>query len=104
MVCERTGIESADAVIAVSRGVRQDVLDCYPDVKAHRVQVIHNGIDPQIYRPQPSPEPLTRFGIHPTRPLVLFNGLMTRDKVLPLLLAAALNPDRQHQLVPLARR
>src|SRR5260370_30705542 len=99
MVCERTGIESADAVIAVSRGVRQDVLDCYPDVNADRVQVIHNGIDPEIYRPQPSPETLTRFGIDPTRPFVLFNGRITRQKGLALLLAASLKLDRQHQLV-----
>jgi starch synthase len=102
MFCERTGIESADAVIAVSRGVRQDVLDCYPAVNADRVQVIHNGIDPEIYRPQPSPETLTRFGIDPTRPFVLFNGRITRQKGLPLLLAAALKLDRQYQLVIVA--
>ncbi len=102
MFCERTGIESADAVIAVSRGVRQDVLDCYPDVNADRVQVIHNGIDPEIYRPQPSPETLTRFGIDPTRPFVLFNGRITRQKGLALLLAAALKLDRQYQLVLVA--
>ncbi|HEX9562303.1 MAG TPA: glycogen synthase [Candidatus Dormibacteraeota bacterium] len=100
--CERTGIESADAVIAVSRGVRQDVLDCYPDVNADRVQVIHNGIDPEIYRPQPSPETLTRFGIDPTRPFVLFNGRITRQKGLALLLAAALKLDPQYQLVLVA--
>jgi starch synthase len=102
MFCERTGIESADAVIAVSRGVRQDVLDCYPAVNADRVQVIHNGIDPEIYRPQPSAETLTRFGIDPTRPFVLFNGRITRQKGLPLLLAAALKLDRQYQLVIVA--
>src|SRR5258707_10940164 len=102
MFCERTGIESADAVIAVSRGVRQDVLDCYPDVNAERVQVIHNGIDPEIYRPQPSPETLTRFGIDPTRPFVLFNGRITRQKGLALLLAAALKLDRQYQVVIVA--
>src|SRR5260370_7922404 len=73
MFCERTGIESADAVIAVSRGVRQDVLDCYPDVNADRVQVIHNGIDPEIYRPQPSPATLPRFPPHPPPPPLPFN-------------------------------
>jgi starch synthase len=102
MFCERTAIEGADAVIAVSRGVRQDVMECYPAVNPDRIHVIHNGIDPEIYRPQPSPETLTRFGIDPGRPFVLFNGRITRQKGLPLLLAAALKLDRQYQLVIVA--
>jgi starch synthase len=102
MFCERTAIEGADAVIAVSRGVRKDVLTCYPAVNPDRVHVIHNGIDPEIYRPQPSPETLTRFGVDPTRPFVLFNGRITRQKGLPLLLAAALKLDPQYQLVIVA--
>ena len=102
MFCERTAIEGADAVIAVSRGVRQDVLDCYSAVDPGRVHVIHNGIDPEIYQPRPSPETLSRFGIDPKRPFVLFNGRITRQKGLPLLLAAALKLDRQHQVVIVA--
>jgi len=102
LFCERTAIESADAVIAVSRGVREDVLACYPAVDPDRVQVIHNGIDPEIYRPHLSPETLTRFGIDPSRPFVLFNGRITRQKGLPLLLAAALKLDPQYQLVIVA--
>ena len=102
MFCERTAIESADAVIAVSRGVRQDVLDCYPAVDPDRIHVIHNGIDPEIYRTRPSPETLTRFGIDPTRPFALFNGRITRQKGLPLLLASALKLDPQYQLVIVA--
>jgi alpha-maltose-1-phosphate synthase len=102
MFCERTATEGADAVIAVSRGVRQDVINCYPAVNPDRIHVIHNGIDPEIYRPQPSPETLTRFGIDPSRPFVLFNGRITRQKGLPLLLAAALKLDRQYQLVIVA--
>jgi alpha-maltose-1-phosphate synthase len=102
MYCERTAIESAEAVIAVSRGVRQDVLDCYPAVNPDRVHVIHNGIDPEIYRPQPSPDTLARFGINPSRPFVLFNGRITRQKGLPHLLSAALKLDRQYQLVIVA--
>ncbi len=102
MFCERTAIEAADAVIAVSQGVRQDVLNCYPAVKAERIHVIHNGIDPDIYRPQPSPETLRRFGIDPSQPFVLFNGRITRQKGLTLLLAAALKLDRQYQLVIVA--
>jgi len=102
MFCERTAVEAADAVIAVSQGVRHDVLEVYPAVAPDRVHVIHNGIDPEIYRPQPSPETLTRFGIDPNRPFVLFNGRITRQKGLTLLLAAALKLDRRHQVVIVA--
>src|ERR1700682_1612215 len=102
MFCERTAIESADAVIAVSKGVRQDVLDCYPAVDPDRIHVIHNGIDPEIYRPQPSPETLARFGIDPSRPFALFNGRITKQKGLTLLLTAALKLDPQYQVVIVA--
>jgi starch synthase len=97
--CEQTAIDSADAVIAVSHGVREDVMNCYPAVDPDRIHVIHNGIDPDIYRPQRSPETLARFGIDPTRPFAFFNGRITRQKGLPLLLAAALELDPRHQLV-----
>jgi starch synthase len=99
MFCERTAIEAVDGVIAVSGAVRQDVLDCYPAVDADRVHVIHNGIDPEIYRPDPSPETLARFGIDPSRPYAFFNGRITRQKGLPLLLEAALELDPRYQLV-----
>jgi len=99
---ERTAIEAADAVIAVSSAVRQDVLKCYPAVNPDRVHVIHNGIDPQIYEPKPSEETLTRFGIDKSKPYAFFNGRITRQKGLPLLLAAALKTDPRHQLVIVA--
>jgi alpha-maltose-1-phosphate synthase len=102
MYCERTGIEGADAVIAVSSAVREDVLSCYPAVNPDRVRVIHNGIDPEIYRPQPSEETLTRFGIDSSKPFAFFNGRMTRQKGVSLLLAAALKTDPGHQLVIVA--
>lgn len=102
MFCERTAIEAADAVIAVSHGVRKDVLDCYPAVDPGRVHVIHNGIDPEIYRPDPSPETLRRFGVDPSSPYAFFNGRITRQKGLPLLLAAALKLDPRRQLVVVA--
>ncbi len=99
MFCERTAIEAADAVIAVSGAVSQDVMDCYPDADPERIHVIHNGIDPEIYKPEPAPDTLARFGIDPSRPYAFFNGRITRQKGLPLLLAAALNVDPQYQLV-----
>ena len=99
LFCERTAIEAVDGVIAVSGAVRQDVIECYPNVDPKRIHVIHNGIDPQIYRPEASPETLDRYGIDPSRPYAFFNGRITRQKGLPLLLAAALDLDPQHQLV-----
>jgi starch synthase len=102
MFCERTAIEAADAVIAVSHGVRGDILSCYPEVKPESVHVIHNGIDPEIYRPRRSDEALVRLGVDPTKPYAFFNGRMTRQKGLQLLLAAALKMDPRHQLVIVA--
>jgi alpha-maltose-1-phosphate synthase len=102
MFCERTSVDAADAVIAVSHGMRDDVLSCYPNVKPERVHVIHNGIDPEIYRPQRSEEALARFGVDSNRPYAFFNGRITRQKGLQLLLAAALKMDPRHQLVIVA--
>ncbi len=102
LFCERTAIEAADAVIAVSHGVRKDVLETYPAVDPDRVHVIHNGIDPEVYRRQPSAETLERYGVDASRPYAFFNGRITRQKGLTLLLAAALKLDRQHQLVVVA--
>ena len=99
LYCERTAIEAADAVIAVSAGVRKDVLEVYPAVEPARVHVIHNGIDPEVYRRQPSAETLARHGVDPNRPYAFFNGRITRQKGLPLLLAAVLKLDRRHQVV-----
>jgi starch synthase len=99
---ERTAIEAADAVIAVSQGVRKDVIDCYPAVDPRRVHVIHNGIDPEVYRRTPSPETLARYGVDPARPYAFFNGRMTRQKGLPHLLNAVLKLDRRHQVVIVA--
>ena len=104
MYCERTGIEGADAVIAVSHGMRGDVLNCYPALDPSRVHVIHNGIDPEINKPQRSDEALVRLGVDPSTPYAFFNGRMTRQKGLHLLLAAALKMDPRHQLVIVASK
>jgi starch synthase len=96
---ERTAIQAADAVIAVSQGVRKDVLACYPAIDPQHVHVIHNGIDAEIYRPQPSTATLERYGVDASRPYAFFNGRITRQKGLPLLLAAALKLDPKHQVV-----
>lgn len=76
---EKTAIEMADAVVAVSAGTRDDVLRLF-DVDPARVHVIYNGIDPDEYRPTEDPARLVRFGIDPDQPYVLFVGRITRQK------------------------
>ena len=95
--CELTGLESADAVIAVSAAMREDVLACYPHVDPARVEVIPNGIDADQYRPDDETDVLARHGIDVRRPYVLFVGRITRQKGLIHLLNAAerIDPDAQ---------
>jgi starch synthase len=95
--CERTAMESATAVIAVSRGMRADILMTYPGVPADRVHVIHNGIDTEQYAPDPGRDVLDRYGIDPGQPSVVFVGRVTRQKGLQVLLRAAdqLAPEAQ---------
>jgi alpha-maltose-1-phosphate synthase len=97
--CERTAVEAAAAVIAVSNGMRDDVLAVYPAVPADRVRVIHNGIDTSEYRPDPATDVLDRYGVDPGRPSVIFVGRVTRQKGLPVLLRAAGAIDQAAQLV-----
>jgi alpha-maltose-1-phosphate synthase len=96
---ERTGMEAADAVIAVSAGMRDDVLRCYPGVDPSRVHVIHNGIDTEEYQPDLGTNVLEQHNIDPDRPSVVFVGRITRQKGLPHLLRAALSLDPAVQLV-----
>ena len=93
---ERIAIESADAIIAVSRETRQDVLRLF-DVPAGRIHVIHNGIDPDEYRPVAGDDVLARHGIDAGRPFVLFVGRITRQKGIIHLVNAlpALDADLQ---------
>jgi starch synthase len=87
--CERTAILSADAVIAVSRGMKADILRAYPGVDSDRVHVIHNGIAPDEYRPDLATDALERHGIDPAQPYVTFVGRITRQKGVVHLLEAA---------------
>jgi starch synthase len=95
--CERTALEAADAVIAVSAGMRRDVLTAYPSVNPDRVVVVHNGINTEQYAPDRRTEVVARLGMDPDRPSVTFVGRITRQKGLPYLLRAArsLPPDTQ---------
>jgi starch synthase len=96
---ERTAVEGADAVIAVSAGMRDDLLRCYPVVDPGRVHVVHNGIDTEEYQPDLGTHVLEQHGIDPDRPSVVFVGRITRQKGLPHLLRAALSLDPSVQLV-----
>lgn len=86
---ERTAYLAADAVIAVSAGMRADVLDAYPELDPPRVHVVRNGVDAEAYRPVDSPDTVRALGVDPERPYALFVGRITRQKGLPHLLAAA---------------
>ena len=97
--CERTAINEADAVIAVSEGMKTDVLATYPAVDPDRVVVIYNGVDPKAYRPDPGTDIVTRLGIDPNQPSVVFLGRITAQKGILELLAAAHWLDRSAQLV-----
>ena len=97
--CERTAIESAAAVIAVSQGMAADIRVSYPAVPADRVHVIYNGIDANQYRPDQGRDALDRFGVDPAEPSVVFVGRVTRQKGLPVLLRAAEWIDPSAQLV-----
>src|SRR5919198_1786431 len=97
--CERTALEAADAVIAVSQGMRRDVLECYPAIDPDRVQVVYNGVDADEYHPDPATGVLERHGVDPARPSVVFVGRITRQKGVAHLLRAALRIDPEAQLV-----
>ncbi|TKT04122.1 glycogen synthase [Streptomyces lasalocidi] len=96
---ERTAVESADAVVAVSGAMRADILDCYPALDPARVHVVHNGIDTALYRPDHGTDALARIGVDPNRPYVLFVGRITRQKGVPRLLRAARHLDPATQVV-----
>lgn len=99
---ERTAVESADAVIAVSAGMRKDVLATYPALDPNRVHVVRNGIDTDVWypaRPEPEESVLAALGVDPTRPIVAFVGRITRQKGVAHLVAAAHRFAPEVQLV-----
>jgi len=100
--CERTGIEAADAIIAVSGAMKDDLLGAYPAVDPAKVRVVHNGIDTGQYRPDPGTDVLQRRGIAPDLPTVVYVGRITRQKGVPYLLRAARLLPPEAQVVLLA--
>ena len=95
---ERTAIEMADAVVAVSSDTREDVLRLF-NVQPQKVHVIHNGIDLDEYRRGSSTDALSKHGIDPERPYVLFVGRITRQKGIIHLAEAIRHMDRNFQVV-----
>ena len=85
---EKTAYEGAAAVIAVSAGMRRDILRCYPAVDPDRVQVVHNGIDLSGWVRDEDPQAVRGLGIDPDRPSIVFVGRITRQKGLPYFLRA----------------
>ena len=85
---EKDAFESADAVIAVSDGMRRDILRSYPSLDESKVSVVYNGIDLEKWKPHYDEEVLAAHGIDSTRPTVVFVGRITRQKGLPYLLRA----------------
>jgi alpha-maltose-1-phosphate synthase len=97
--CEREAAASAAAVVAVSAGMKADIMTAYPEIFPERVRVIRNGIDTNEYQPDPDTSVLERYGIDPGRPYVIFVGRITRQKGVPVLLHAAAGLIPEAQLV-----
>lgn len=96
---ERASYQGAAAIIAVSAGMRRDILDSYPEIDPTRVHVVHNGIDTEVYRPTETPDALASYGIDASRPYAIFVGRITRQKGLVHLLRAARLFDQDVTLV-----
>jgi len=96
---EKTAFEAADAVIAVSGGMRADILRSYPALDESRVHVVYNGIDLDRWKPTTDVDAVRALGIDPDRPSVVFVGRITRQKGLPYLLRAAAMLPPEVQLV-----
>lgn len=97
---ERTAMTAADAVIAVSSAMRDDMMGVYPELDPDRVHVVRNGVDPQTWYPaaaRPERSVLSGLGVDPDRPIVAFVGRITRQKGVLHLLDAAhrFTPDAQ---------
>ncbi|WP_067780617.1 glycogen synthase [Actinomyces vulturis] len=103
---EENAYTNADAIIAVSGGMREDILRSYPTVDPEKVKVVHNGIDLDAWKKPEGPEAgelqektLARLGIDPERPTIVFVGRITRQKGLPYFLRACESLPEEVQIV-----
>jgi len=95
---EKTALLNADRIIAVSSAMKNDIQELY-DAAPEKVQVIHNGIDAEIYRPTQNDAVLEKYGIDPITPFVLFVGRVTRQKGIVHLLRALHHVEATYQVV-----
>jgi glycogen synthase len=95
---EKTAIEMADAVIAVSKETKDDVLKFF-NVDEKKIEVIYNGIDLQQYQKTQDTSALQKHGIHPSKPFVLFVGRITKQKGIIHLVNAIKYIDPETQIV-----
>ncbi|MEV7662423.1 glycogen synthase [Paenarthrobacter sp. NPDC089316] len=96
---EKTAYEAAAAIIAVSDGMRQDILRSYPNVDPDKVRVVHNGIDVSLWERDEEDDAIRALGIDPAKPSVVFVGRNTRQKGVPYLLRAASSLPDDVQLI-----
>jgi starch synthase len=96
---EKSAYEGAAAIVAVSEGMRADILRSYPALRPESVRVIYNGIDVEAWHPVEDPELLAQLGVDRDRPAIVFVGRITRQKGLPYLLRAAEKLPPEVQLV-----
>lgn len=104
-MAEKVSYEGAAGIIAVSAGMRSDILTAYPSVDPEKVHVVHNGIDADLWQRDTSPEAaqvLRDRGLDPEARSVVFLGRITRQKGLPYLLKALRALDDDVQIVLLA--
>ena len=95
---ERTALEMADAIIAVSQGTKQDILAHF-SVVPEKIHVIHNGIDPQEFSTSNTTDALSKYGINPAQPYILFVGRITRQKGIIYLARAIRHMHPSYQVV-----
>lgn len=96
---ERTAYEGATGIIAVSAGMRSDILRAYPQIDPAKVSVVHNGIDLEAFQAANNPDLVRAHGIDPDQRSVVFVGRITQQKGLPYLLKAARELPSDVQLV-----
>ena len=96
---ERTAYEGATGIIAVSHGMRADILRAYPQLDPNKVSVVHNGIDLEAFQAASNPDLVRALGINPDQRSVAFVGRITQQKGLPYLLKAARALPADVQLV-----
>ena len=96
---ERAAYEQATRVIAVSHGMRRDILKAYPELDPNKVEVVYNGIDSQKWQPLHDADMVRSLGVNPDQRSVIFVGRITRQKGLPYFLRAASQLPQDVQLV-----